>query len=41
MFQNRFFYNYTLTNGDWQLFTELHTEYNFEEDLALQTRLSQ
>ncbi|WP_406684881.1 hypothetical protein N1F78_03930 [Seonamhaeicola sp. MEBiC1930] len=31
-FQNRFFYDYTLPNGDWQLFTELNTEYNFGED---------
>lgn len=29
MFQNRFFYDYTLPNGKWQLFTELATEYNF------------
>ena len=29
MFQNRFFYDYTLPSGDWQLFTELATEYNF------------
>ncbi|MDO7170833.1 hypothetical protein [Mariniflexile sp. AS56] len=28
-FQNRFFYDYTLPSGDWQLFTELNTEYNF------------
>jgi hypothetical protein len=28
-FQNRFFYDYTLPNGDWQLFTELNTEYHF------------
>lgn len=31
-FQNRFFYDYTLPNGDWQLFTELNTEYNFGDD---------
>lgn len=31
MFQNRFFYDYTLPSGDWQLFTELNTEYNFGE----------
>lgn len=29
MFQNRFFYDYTFPSGDWQLFTELATEYNF------------
>lgn len=28
-FQNRFFYDYTFDSGDWQLFTELNTEYNF------------
>ncbi|MFK8058743.1 MAG: hypothetical protein AB8B78_01515 [Polaribacter sp.] len=28
-FQNRFFYDYTLPSGDWQLFTELNTEYHF------------
>lgn len=28
-FQNRFFYDYTLPSGNWQLFTELNTEYNF------------
>jgi hypothetical protein len=27
--QNRFFYDYTFPSGDWQLFTELITEYNF------------
>lgn len=32
MFQNRFFYDYTLPSGDWQLFTELATEYNFGDD---------
>ncbi|WP_299669336.1 hypothetical protein [uncultured Polaribacter sp.] len=32
MFQNRFFYDYTLPSGDWQLFTELATEYNFGAD---------
>lgn len=31
-FQNRFFYDYTLPSGDWQLFTELNTEYNFGEE---------
>jgi hypothetical protein len=29
MFQNRFFYDYTLPSEKWQLFTELATEYNF------------
>ncbi|MFT5846093.1 MAG: hypothetical protein ACJARX_001077 [Psychroserpens sp.] len=29
IFQNRFFYDYTFPSGDWQLFTELNTEYNF------------
>ncbi|PWG06852.1 hypothetical protein [Polaribacter aquimarinus] len=28
-FQNRFFYDYTLPSGNWQLFTELNTEYHF------------
>lgn len=28
-FQNRFFYDYTFSSGDWQLFTELNTEYSF------------
>lgn len=32
MFQNRFFYDYTFPSGDWQLFTELNTEYNFGDD---------
>ena len=27
--QNRFFYDYSFANGDWQLFTELNTELNF------------
>ncbi len=31
-FQNRFFYDYTLPSGKWQLFTELTTEYNFGDD---------
>jgi hypothetical protein len=30
-FQNRFFYDCTLPNGDWQLFTEVNTEYSFGE----------
>ncbi|WP_299228359.1 hypothetical protein [uncultured Psychroserpens sp.] len=29
IFQNRFFYDYTFPSGDWQIFTELNTEYNF------------
>jgi hypothetical protein len=32
MFQNRFFYDYTLPSGNWQLFTELSTEYNFGDE---------
>lgn len=31
IFQNRFFYDYSFASGDWQLFTELNTEYNFGE----------
>ena len=31
-FQNRFFYDYTLKNGKWQVFTELNTEYNFGDE---------
>lgn len=31
-FQNRFFYDYTFPSGDWQLFTELNTEYSFGDD---------
>jgi len=31
-FQNRFFYDYTLPNGNWQLFAELNTEYNFGDE---------
>ena len=34
IFQNRFFYDYTLPNGNWQLFTELNTEYNFGEEIS-------
>ncbi|TXD54034.1 MULTISPECIES: hypothetical protein [unclassified Polaribacter] len=34
MFQNRFLYDYTLPSGNWQLFTELNTEYNFGEDAS-------
>ncbi|MCL7753692.1 hypothetical protein [Polaribacter sp. Z022] len=33
-FQNRFFYDYTFDSGDWQLFTELNTEYNFGDDAS-------
>lgn len=33
-FQNRFFYDYTLPSGDWQLFTELNTEYGFGDDTS-------
>lgn len=29
IFQNRFFYDYSFADGDWQLFSELNTEYNF------------
>ncbi|WP_411766559.1 hypothetical protein [Winogradskyella sp. A3E31] len=29
IFQNRFFYDYTFPSGDWQIFTELNTEYSF------------
>ncbi|MDO1501550.1 hypothetical protein Q2T40_15555 [Winogradskyella maritima] len=29
IFQNRFFYDYTFPSGDWQIFSELNTEYNF------------
>lgn len=34
IFQNRFFYDYSFTGGDWQLFTELNTEYNFGEQAS-------
>lgn len=30
--QNRFFYDTTLGNGDWQLFAELNAEYNFGKE---------
>lgn len=33
-FQNRFFYDYTFPSSDWQLFTELNTEYNFGEETS-------
>ncbi len=29
IFQNRFFYDYSFAGGNWQLFSELNTEYNF------------
>ncbi|RZN82996.1 MAG: hypothetical protein EVB11_06580 [Winogradskyella sp.] len=32
IFQNRFFYDYTFPSGDWQIFTELNTEYNFGDE---------
>lgn len=32
--QNRFFYDYSFAGGDWQLFSELNTEYNFGKKLA-------
>ena len=32
MFQNRFFYDYTFPRGNWQIFSELSTEYNFGDD---------
>ncbi len=32
MFQNRFFYDYTFPSKQWQLFTELNTEYNFGDE---------
>lgn len=32
IFQNRFFYDYSFSEGDWQLFTELNTEYSFPEE---------
>ena len=34
IFQNRFFYDYSFTSGDWQLFSELNTEYNFGKKLT-------
>jgi len=33
-FQNRFFYDYSFENKDWQLFAELNTEYNFGNDTS-------
>ncbi|MFT5762370.1 MAG: hypothetical protein ACI8WA_001498 [Polaribacter sp.] len=32
--QNRFFYDYSFENKDWQLFAELNTEYNFGDDAS-------
>lgn len=32
IFQNRFFYDYSFAEGNWQLFTELNTEYNFPKE---------
>lgn len=32
VFQNRFFYDYTFPGGDWQLFSELTTEFNFGDE---------
>lgn len=32
--QNRFFYDYSFENKDWQLFAELNTEYNFGDDTS-------
>jgi hypothetical protein len=32
IFQNRFFYDYTFPSGDWQLFTELNSEFSFGKE---------
>ena len=32
--QNRFFYDYSFENKDWQLFAELNTEYNFGDEAS-------
>ena len=32
IFQNRFFYDYSFAGGNWQLFTELNTEYNLPKE---------
>ncbi|XCF06195.1 hypothetical protein ABI125_15930 [Tamlana crocina] len=32
IFQNRFFYDYTFGSGDWQIFSELNTEFNFGKE---------
>ena len=34
IFQNRFFYDYSFENNDWQLFAELNTEYNFGDEAS-------
>lgn len=34
IFQNRFFYDYSFSDGDWQLFTELNSEYSFKEETS-------
>lgn len=34
IFQNRFFYDYSFSDGNWQLFTELNTEYSFKEETS-------
>lgn len=34
IFQNRFFYDHSFAGGDWQLFGELNTEYNFGEETS-------
>ena len=41
-FQNRFFYDYNFPGGNWQLFTELNTEYHFgkKEDSFANNSLS-
>ncbi len=33
--QNRFFYDYTFAGGDWQVFAELNTEYNFGKEAVI------
>lgn len=37
IFQNRFFYDYSFSDGDWQLFSELNTEYNFGKKVVRDT----
>ncbi|MFD2726963.1 hypothetical protein [Hyunsoonleella rubra] len=37
IFQNRFFYDYSFAGGDWQLFSELNTEYNFGKKVGRDT----
>jgi hypothetical protein len=34
IFQNRLFFDHTFSSGDWQLFTELNTEYNFGKETS-------